>query len=99
MRQAIICIKAAVLTGAMSLTIWFGLLFAGTEVIDAFFIEISLFIFLYFGVLAAIEKAPRMAVRRGKKKNNLQLIISHIGGKINGRKKKIGINPVDGHAN
>lgn len=69
MRQAIIYIKAAVLTGAMSLITWVMMLYAGTEALEAFFIEISLFIFLYFGVLEAIEKAPRTAVRRGKKNN------------------------------
>lgn len=68
MRQAIIYIKAAVLTGAMSLIIWFGLLFAGTEVLDAFFIEISLFIFLYFGVLAVIEKSPTDGSPKGQEK-------------------------------
>ena len=68
MRQAIIYIKAAMLTGAMSLIIWFMMLFGGTEALEAFFIEILLFIFLYFGVLAAIEKAPRMAVQQGETK-------------------------------
>lgn len=67
MRQAIIYIKAAILTGAMSLIIWFVMLFTGTEVLEAFFIEISLFIFLYFGVLAVIEKSPTDGSPKGQK--------------------------------
>lgn len=67
MRQAIIYIKAAVLTGSMSLIIWFMMLFAGTKVLDAFFIEISLFIFLYFGVLSVIEKSPTDGSPKGQK--------------------------------
>lgn len=57
--KIIVYIKAAIVTGALSLIIWFGMLFARTEILEAFFIEISLFIFLYFGALAFIEeKSP-----------------------------------------
>ena len=89
MRQAILYLKTTVLAGAAALLLMVSLLYAGVDALDALFWMVIVFLIGYFSILATIEeKAPRMAVRRGKKKNNLQLIISHIGGKSKWKKKE-----------
>ena len=71
MRQALLYLKTAVLSGSAALLLMVSLLYAGVYALDAMFWMVVIFLIGYFSILATIEeKAPRMAVRRGKKKNN-----------------------------
>ena len=71
MKQIILYLKATVLSGAAALLLMVSLLYTGVDALDAMFWMVVIFLIGYFSILATIEeKAPRMAVRRGKKKNN-----------------------------
>ena len=71
MKQIILYLKSATLSGAAALLLMVSLLYTGVDALDAMFWMVVIFLIGYFSILATIEeKAPRMAVRRGKKKNN-----------------------------
>lgn len=71
MKQIILYLKATVLSGVAALLLMVSLLYTGVDALDAMFWMVVIFLIGYFSILATIEeKAPRMAVRRGKKKNN-----------------------------
>lgn len=56
MKQAILYLKAATLSGAAALLLMVSLLYAGVEALDALFYMLLLYLGLYFGILAAIEE-------------------------------------------
>lgn len=59
MKQALLYLKATVLSGAAALLLMVSLLYAGVEVLDVFFWMLLTYFGLYFGMLAVIEeKSP-----------------------------------------
>lgn len=59
MKQIILYLKAATLSGAAALLIMVSLLYAGAEALGALFWMLIVFLALYFGALAVIEeKSP-----------------------------------------
>lgn len=56
MKQIILYLKAAILSGAAALLLIVSLLYAGVEVLDALFWMLIVFLFGYFGILAVIEE-------------------------------------------
>ena len=56
MRQAILYLKTAVLSGAAALLLMVQLLYTGVDALDAMFWMVVVFLIGYFGVLAVIEE-------------------------------------------
>lgn len=56
MKQALLYLKATVLSGAAALLLMVSLLYAGVEVLDVFFWMLVLYFGLYFTMLAVIEE-------------------------------------------
>ena len=56
MRQAILYLKTAVLSGAAALLLMVSLLYTGVDALDALFWMVIIFLIGYFGVLAVIEE-------------------------------------------
>ncbi|QOV19064.1 hypothetical protein INP51_14055 [Blautia liquoris] len=56
MKQIILYLKAAILSGAAALLIMVSLLYAGMEVLDVFFWMLIVFLIGYFSILAVIEE-------------------------------------------
>ena len=68
MKQIILYLKSATLSGAAALLLMVSLLYTGVDALDAMFWMVVIFLIGYFSILATIEeKAPRMAVRGGQK--------------------------------
>jgi hypothetical protein len=56
MRQALLYLKTAVLSGAAALLLMVQLLYTGVDALDAMFWMVVIFLIGYFGVLAVIEE-------------------------------------------
>ena len=56
MRQALLYLKTAVLSGAAALLLMVQLLYTGVDALDAMFWMVVVFLIGYFGVLAVIEE-------------------------------------------
>lgn len=67
MKQIILYIKAATLSGAAAVLIMVTLLYAGAEALDALFWMLIVFLIGYFGILAVIEE--RMKIHDKRRKN------------------------------
>lgn len=68
MRQAILYLKAAVVSVVASLIVMVALLYGGAEVLDTFFYVLLTYFGIYFGMLAFIEeKSPTDGSPKGQK--------------------------------